>query len=117
MGGSHEVFNMLDENPELLANLRRNTQRFRSKMTAAGFNILGHEDCPIAPVYLEDARLASEFSEEMMKQGIYVIGFSFPVVPKGKARIRVQLSGAHSEEQIDRAVDGFIAVGKAKGVI
>ena len=65
-------------------------------MKKAGFNILGHDSCPIAPVLLKDARLASEFADEMLKKRIYVIGFSFPVVPKGEARIRVQLSAAHT---------------------
>jgi len=75
---------------ELISNLRRNTNNFRTSMKAAGFKILGHEDCPIAPVFLEDARLASDFADDMMKtEDIYVIGFSYPVVPKGKARIRV----------------------------
>jgi glycine C-acetyltransferase len=86
-------------------------------MGKAGFKILGHKDCPIAPVYLGDAKLATDFANEMMDQGVYVIGFSFPVVPKDKARIRVQLSGAHTREHIDRAVDGFIKVGRAKKVI
>jgi len=86
-------------------------------MKAAGFNILGNDLCPIAPVFLEDARLASEFANEMLKKNIYVIGFSYPVVPKGKARIRVQLTGAHTKEQIDRAVEAFIEVGYEKGII
>lgn len=86
-------------------------------MTAAGFTILGHKDCPIAPVFLGDARLGSEFAEEMMKEGIYVIGFSYPVVPKGRARIRVQISAAHTTEQIEKAVKAFIIIGIKKGVI
>ena len=86
-------------------------------MKAAGFRILGHEDCPIAPVFLEDARLSTEFADEMMKMNIYVIGFSYPVVPKGKARIRVQISAAHTPEQIQRAVEAFIKIGREKGVI
>ena len=86
-------------------------------MKKAGFKILGNDACPIAPVYLEDARLASDFANEMMKKNIYVIGFSYPVVPQGKARIRVQLSGAHTTEQIERAVAAFIDVGIKKGVI
>ena len=87
-------------------------------MTKAGFRILGHEDCPIAPVFLEDARLATEFADEMMKtEDIYVIGFSYPVVPKGKARIRVQISAAHTPDQITRALTAFIKIGKQKGVI
>ena len=86
-------------------------------MTKAGFTILGHKDCPIAPVFLGDARLATEFANEMMAENIYVIGFSYPVVPHGKARIRVQLSGGHSTEQIERAIRGFVNIGKKKGVI
>ena len=86
-------------------------------MNAAGFRVLGHEDCPIAPVFLEDARLSTEFADEMMKMNIYVIGFSYPVVPKGKARIRVQISAAHTPEQIQRAVEAFFKIGREKGVI
>ncbi len=117
VGASLEVFDMLNESTELLDNLARNTKHFRTEMKKAGFTILGHDDCPIAPVFLGDARLASEFADEMMKENIYVIGFSYPVVPIGKARIRVQLSAAHTPEHIDRAVKGFIAIGKAKGVL
>ena len=69
-------------------------------MKKNGFQILGNDDCPIAPVFLEDARLAGEFADEMLKKDIYVIGFSYPVVPHGKARIRVQLLGAHTDKQI-----------------
>lgn len=87
-GASIEVFNMLSESTELLDNLRRNTTDFRTQMKAAGFKVLGHDNCPIAPVFLEDARLASDFADELMDHGIYVIGFSYPVVPKDKARIR-----------------------------
>ena len=86
-------------------------------MKKAGFTILGHDECPIAPVFLGDARLAAEFADEMMKENIYVIGFSYPVVPVGKARIRVQLSAAHSPEHIERAVRGFVNIGKKKGII
>ena len=86
-------------------------------MKKAGFTILGNDECPIAPVFLGDARLASEFADEMMKKNIYVIGFSYPVVPHGKARIRVQLSGAHTSEQIERAVNAFIEIGNQKGVL
>lgn len=74
-------------------------------------------DCPIVPVMLGDARLASEFADEMLQRGIYVIAFSYPVVPKGAARIRTQISAGHTQEQLDQAIDAFIAVGKAKGVI
>ena len=120
-GASLEVFKMMNDEglcTELISNLRRNTNNFRTSMKAAGFKILGHEDCPIAPVFLEDARLASDFADDMMKtEDIYVIGFSYPVVPKGKARIRVQISAAHTPEQIERAVKAFIKIGKQRGVI
>ena len=87
-------------------------------MKAAGFTILGHPDCPIAPVFLSDARLATEFADEMMREeDIYVIGFSYPVVPKGRARIRTQISAAHTKEQIERAVNAFIKIGIRKNVI
>ena len=117
VGASLEVFKMLEEDTSLIDSLARNTKHFRTEMKKAGFKILGHDDCPIAPVFLEDARLASEFADEMMKENIYVIGFSYPVVPMGKARIRVQLSAAHTPEHIERAVRGFVNIGKKKGVI
>lgn len=118
IGASLEVFDMLKENQDLIQNLRTNTTLFRTKMKKAGFNILGHDDCPIAPVYLGDAKLAGEMSNLMMeKHNIYVIGFSFPVVPKGQARIRCQLSGAHTKEQIERTVDAFVSVGRELKVI
>lgn len=110
------VIDMLSSSNDLTAKVQSNTDRFRSKMTAAGFTISGN-DHPISPVMLGDARLASNFADEMLKKGIYVIGFSFPVVPKGKARIRVQISAAHTEEEIDRAVEAFIEVGKKLKVI
>ena len=107
---------MLSASTERRDRLEANTQRFRAKMTAAGFDIrLGVH--PIAPVMLGDARLASQMADKLLERGIYVIGFSFPVVPKGQARIRVQLSAAHTTEQIDRAVDAFITVGRELGVI
>eukprot|EP00003_Mantamonas_plastica_P031916 TRINITY_DN8475_c0_g1_i2.p1 TRINITY_DN8475_c0_g1~~TRINITY_DN8475_c0_g1_i2.p1 ORF type:complete len:242 (-),score=95.88 TRINITY_DN8475_c0_g1_i2:40-765(-) len=116
VGGSQVVFDILSTNTELRDQLEKNTVQFRSAMTEAGFTILG-KDHPIAPVLLKDARLASEFADAMLDRGIYVIGFSFPVVPHEQARIRVQLSARHTEEEIDRAVQAFIEVGKEKGVI
>ena len=86
-------------------------------MTKAGFEIMGHKDCPICPIFLKDAKLATDFANEMLKENIYVIGFSFPVVPKGQARIRVQLSAAHSTEDIKFAIEAFKNIGKQKGVI
>eukprot|EP01029_Cantina_marsupialis_P008703 TRINITY_DN2048_c0_g1_i2.p1 TRINITY_DN2048_c0_g1~~TRINITY_DN2048_c0_g1_i2.p1 ORF type:complete len:433 (+),score=148.98 TRINITY_DN2048_c0_g1_i2:64-1299(+) len=117
VGASISVFDRLMKSSELVEKLHENTVRFRTRMEEAGFKVLGDPNHPIAPVYLKDARLAAEMSSEMLKMGIYVIGFSFPVVPREQARIRVQLSAAHSIEQVDRCVDAFIEVGKAKGVI
>jgi len=116
-GASIEVFNMLSESTELLDSLRANTQRFRSGMKAAGFDIMGHEDCPICPVLIGDAHKGAQMSEELMKQGIYVISFSFPVVPQGKARIRCQVSGAHSTDDINMTIKAFSDVGKKMGII
>jgi 2-amino-3-ketobutyrate coenzyme A ligase (EC 2.3.1.29) len=85
-------------------------------MSKLGFTLAG-KDHPIVPVMLGDAQLAGRMAEELLKEGIYVIGFSFPVVPKGKARIRTQMSAAHTKEQIDRAVAAFAKVGRALGAI
>lgn len=104
VGASLEAYKMLDESKHLITQLNTNTKIFRSGMKAAGFRILGHDDCPIAPVWLGDARLATELSNKMLEENIFVIGFSFPVVPKGEARIRVQLSAGHSEAQVTRCV-------------
>ncbi|KTF90278.1 hypothetical protein cypCar_00028637 [Cyprinus carpio] len=90
--------------------------RFRNNMTQAGFTISGTAH-PICPVMLGDARLGSLMADDMLKLGVYVIGFSYPVVPKGKARIRVQISAAHTDEDIDRTVDAFIQTGRKHGVI
>ena len=118
VGASLEVFDMLATSKDLIKNLRKNTSHFRTQMKKAGFKILGHDDCPIAPVYLGDAKLAGEMSNLLMQNhNIYVIGFSFPVVPKGQARIRCQLSGAHTSAQIDETVAAFTKVGKDLKVI
>lgn len=114
---SIKVFDILTTSDNLVQQLKTNTISFRTKMNNLGFTILGHELCPIAPVYLKDERLAGEFAEEMCNEGIYVVGFSYPVVPKGHARIRVQLSAAHTEDQILRAVSIFEKIGKVKKVI
>eukprot|EP00096_Caligus_rogercresseyi_P014970 TRINITY_DN7422_c0_g1_i1.p1 TRINITY_DN7422_c0_g1~~TRINITY_DN7422_c0_g1_i1.p1 ORF type:complete len:436 (-),score=148.02 TRINITY_DN7422_c0_g1_i1:451-1758(-) len=116
VASASEVFDILMTDSSLVERIQSNTSRFRSKMTQAGFNLSG-EDHPICPVMLGDAKLASDFADMMLDQGIYVIGFSFPVVPKGKARIRVQISAAHSEENIDKTVDAFITIGKELKVI
>jgi len=116
VASASEVFTMLMEDSSLVEKIIGNTARFRSRMTGAGFTISG-DDHAISPVMLGDAKLASDFADLMLKEGIYVIGFSYPVVPLGKARIRVQISAAHSQEEIDRTVDAFIKVGKQLGVI
>jgi len=116
-GASIEVFNMLQESTELLDSLRANTRSFRTGMKAAGFNIMGHDDCPIAPVLIGDAKLGAQMADELMKLDIYVISFSFPVVAHGTARIRCQISGSHSPEQINDTVRAFTEVGKQLGLI
>ena len=93
-----------------------NTQKFRKSMTDAGFDIK-HGIHPIVPVMLYDARLAGTMADKLLEEGIYVIGFSFPVVPKGEARIRVQISAAHSKEDLDKAINAFIKVGKELNVL
>jgi glycine C-acetyltransferase len=110
------VLDLVESGNELRANLRRNTAHFRRRMTEAGFTIVPGEH-PIAPVMLGDAALAARFAESLLARGVYVIGFSFPVVPMGKARIRTQMCAGHTLEQIDRAIDGFIAVGRELGVL
>lgn len=107
---------LLASGSEHLQRLMSNTRRFRAEMTKAGFDIVEGTH-PITPIMLGDARLAQEMSQALLDKGIYVVGFSFPVVPKDQARIRVQLSAAHTEEHIDRAVAAFIDVGRSAGVI
>lgn len=115
-GASIEVLNMLGETTELRDKLERNTHFFREKMTAAGFDIKPGEHA-IVPVMLYDAKMAQDFAEKLLGKGIYVIGFYYPVVPKGQARIRVQLSAVHEPEHLDRAIEAFTAVGRELGVI
>ena len=107
---------MLTETTELRDRLENNTTIFRERMSEAGFDIKAGVH-PIVPIMLGDAKLAQNMAADLLVQGIYVIGFSFPVVPKGEARIRVQISAAHSQEHLDSAVDGFIKVAKKHGVI
>ncbi len=116
VGASLAVFEMLEATTERRDKLERNTIRFRKQMTDLGFDIPAG-DHPITPVMLGDARLASTMADDLLAEGIYVIGFSYPVVPKGQARIRVQLSAAHDDAHLDRAVAAFAKVGKAHGVI
>jgi glycine C-acetyltransferase len=116
VSASLKVFDMLKDGHGLRTQLIKNSQHFRARMTEAGFTLSG-KDHAIIPVMLGDAALASKMAECMLQLGIYVVGFSFPVVPKGQARIRTQMSAAHSLQQVDRAVDAFIQVGKELGVI
>lgn len=110
------ALDLLEGGGELRAKLRDNSRYFREQMTALGFDILPGEH-PIIPVMLGDAKLASAMADRLLTRGIYVIGFSFPVVPKGKARIRTQMSAAHERHHLDRAIEAFAAVGRELGVI
>lgn len=116
VGATLKVIEMLSGSSELQNRTMTNARYFRSKMEAAGFDLV-KGNTAIIPVMIYDAPLAVKFADELLKEGIYVIGFVFPVVPKGKARIRVQLSAAHTTEQIDQAVDAFIKVAKNLGII
>jgi glycine C-acetyltransferase len=115
VAGSIAALDLLTESTELRDRLETNTQRFRQGMTAAGLSIRPGTH-PIAPVMLGDAKLASTMASQLLEHGIYVIGFSFPVVPKGQARIRVQISAGHSTADIDQAIAAFTTVGRALGV-
>jgi glycine C-acetyltransferase len=115
-GASIEVFNMLSETTALRDKLEQNTKYFRSEMTKAGFEIKPGEH-PIVPIMLYEAPLAQQFAEKLLEKGIYVIGFFYPVVAKGAARIRVQISAAHEREHLDKAIKAFTEVGKELKVI
>jgi glycine C-acetyltransferase len=116
VGASIKVLDILAESTALRDKLEENTRFFRSEIAKAGFDILPGEH-PIVPIMLYDAPLAQEFAAQLLKEGIYVIGFFFPVVPRGKARIRVQISAAHEPEHLHRAVAAFTKIGKSLGVI
>lgn len=116
VSASIKVLEMLSNGDELRQRLIDNSNYFRERMTAAGFTLAG-ADHAIIPVMLGDAKLASEMADRMLAEGVYVIGFSFPVVPKGQARIRTQMSAAHTRAQLDKTIDAFIRVGKDLGVI
>src|SRR5689334_14171588 len=115
-GASIAVLNMLSETTELRDKLEKNTKYFRAKMTEAGFDIKNGEH-PIVPIMLYDSVLAARFADELLQEGIYVIGFFYPVVPKGQARIRVQISAAHEPEHLDKAINAFTKIGKELGVL
>jgi glycine C-acetyltransferase len=116
VGGSIAVLDMLSHTTELRDKLEYNTKYFRDKMTAAGFDIKPG-DHPIVPIMLYEATVAQQFAAKLLDEGIYVIGFFFPVVAKGQARIRVQLSAAHEQRHLDKAIAAFTKVGKELGVI
>ncbi|WP_066222686.1 glycine C-acetyltransferase [Formosa haliotis] len=116
VGASIKVFEMLDTDTRLRDTLEWNTNYFKKGMKSAGFDIIDG-DSAIVPVMLYDAKLSQNMANLLLKEGIYVIGFFFPVVPKGKARIRVQLSAAHKQADLDRAIAAFIKVGKSLGVV
>ena len=116
VGASIEMFRMLGENDELHSRLMENVEYFRTRMLEAGFDIKPTQSA-ICAVMLYDAKLSQDFAAEMQKEGIYVTGFYYPVVPKDQARIRVQLSAAHTREQLDKAIEAFITVGHRLNVL
>ncbi|HLT49954.1 MAG TPA: glycine C-acetyltransferase [Aequorivita sp.] len=116
VGASIKVFEMLSGDTSLRDKLAENTAYFKKGMKEAGFDIIDG-DSAIVPVMLYDAKLSQQMADMLLEEGIYVIGFFFPVVPKGKARIRVQLSAAHNKEHLDKAIKAFIKIGKKLGVI
>ncbi|NNC99719.1 MAG: glycine C-acetyltransferase [Gammaproteobacteria bacterium] len=113
---SIKVIDLLADGQDLRQDLQRNSEHFRARMSAAGFT-LGGADHAIIPVMLGDAKVAGEMATRMLGEGVYVVGFSYPVVPQGKARIRTQMSAAHSIEQIDFVVDAFIRIGGEMGIV
>jgi glycine C-acetyltransferase len=116
VGASIAVLDMLSETTELRDKLEWNTRYFREEMTRVGFDIKSG-DHPIVPIMLYEATVAQEMAAQLLEEGIYVVGFFFPVVPKGKARIRVQLSAAHDKQMLDKAISAFTKVGRRMGVI
>ncbi len=120
IGATSEAIDMITESSELLDQIRKNTERFRTELNAAGFDII-ESDHPIVPIMFrnfdDSAKLAVEFADKMLEEGIYVIAFSFPVVPRKMDRIRVQLSAGHTDEQVTKAIEAFIKVGKELNVI
>ena len=111
-----QVLQLLQTSDDLREQLERNSQRFREGMAAAGFTLAGAGH-PIIPVMLGDARVAGELADRLLAEGIFVIAFSFPVVPQGKARIRVQMSAAHSDDDVTSAVAAFTRAGREMGVL
>ena len=116
VGAAIKVLDLLESSTALRDKLEENTKYFRSEMTAAGFDIIPG-DHPIVPIMLYDAKLSQDFASKLLDEGIYVIGFFYPVVPKDLARIRVQISAGHDRQHIEKAVRAFTKVGKELGVI
>jgi glycine C-acetyltransferase len=110
------VLDIIECGQEMRAALAENARRFREEMTRLGFTLAG-ADHPIIPVMLGEAKLAQDFAARMLERGVYVIGFSFPVVPRGQARIRTQMSAAHSREDVDAAIAAFAETGREMGII
>jgi glycine C-acetyltransferase len=113
---SVKVLDMLEENPHLIQQVQQNSRYFRDNMQKLGFTLAG-KDHPIIPVMLGDAKLAGSMADAMLKEGVYVIGFSYPVVPQGQARIRTQISAGHTTAQLDQAIQAFKSVGTALGIL
>lgn len=116
VAASLKVFEMLEASTSFADQVKENTRYFRTAMAQTGFTIAG-QDHPISPVMLGDAALSQKFSEKLLDHGVYAMGFFYPVVPQGKARIRTQISAAHTREQLDRGIDAFVKTGKELGVI
>ena len=116
VGAAQAAFDRLSSSTDLRDRLAENTMYFRQKMTAAGFQIREGTH-PIVPIMLGDAALSTTMADALLARGIYVIGFSYPVVPKGQARIRVQVSAAHSRDHLDQAIEAFTEVGEQLGVV
>ncbi len=116
VSAANKALTILETSSDHRKRLMDNTEHFRSAMKERGFDVVEGTH-PIVPIMLGDARLARDIAKDMLDEGIYVIGFSFPVVPKGQARIRVQLSAAHTREHVDRAIEAFTKIGKKRGVI
>ena len=116
VGAANKVFDILSSSTELRDKLEENTNYFKSKIIEAGFDVK-EGDSPIVPIMLYDAALSQSFADKLLEEGVYAIGFFYPVVPKGKARIRTQISAAHEKHHLDKAISAFIKVGKELGVI
>ena len=116
VAASLKVFEMLESSTEFTDRVKENTTYFRTAMAQTGFTIAG-KDHPISPVMLGDAALSQRFADKLLEHGVYAIGFFYPVVPQGKARIRTQISAAHTREQLDKGIEAFVKTGRELGVI